>query len=436
MNIIRCASFSFAALILSVGCLAAQSLQPVFVDSTSLYCRETVWCAFYPDSTQVIFTGCTIRTQGNGRIVRFPIGRIVDKLGVPDSANKTIHSVVQGDMSFNHDSSHAASFGFWGIVWDMTVLDEVRYLPYLPFLNRITYTPDGDQLVALTMWGIKVLDAGTGVVIREIGKQGSVIEDLEYKQGLAISPDGTLLAESTDSGWVRMYDYESGEKLWEFRRRFFVRNIQFSPDGKKLLLVGADIVDGEGLYESAEYDVVTHTKLRSYPNGTIVKTARYDRSGTRMVTTGLDSLVRVWSTVTGEQLAVIEYSARLNWAEFSAGGTRIAIAGDKGVAIWDLQPVSSVSEPVAGEAQRYLQSVHPNPARQRITVPFVLPEASSVCIRLFNALGEEAALVADGAYEAGAHRVDWNIEDLPAGIYTVALQSEGRREYEQLHVLR
>jgi len=109
-----------------------------------------------------------------------------------------------------------------------------------------------------------------------------------------------------------------------------------------------NVGDKKPIFEAVEYSSLNGEKLSRYIGHTsYVYSARYNRAGTQIITTSFDSTARIWSTETGEELAVINYGARGYWAEFSAGGTWVAIAGDNGVSVWDLQPTSSVSEPVA-----------------------------------------------------------------------------------------
>lgn len=66
---------------------------------------------------------------------------------------------------------------------------------------------------------------------------------------------------------------------------------------------------------------------------------------------------------------------------------------------------------------------YPNPFNPSTTIRFSLPEASIVKIKVFNALGEEVASLADKLYEPGSHEIIFNAVDLTSGIYFVRMEA-------------
>ena len=61
----------------------------------------------------------------------------------------------------------------------------------------------------------------------------------------------------------------------------------------------------------------------------------------------------------------------------------------------------------------------PNPVRARSAVAFGLAEAGDVRVSVFDALGREVAVLAEGPYGAGRHEVAFEARGLPAGVYIV-----------------
>ena len=414
--------------------LVSQDLNPVEIDSESQFCRTVRWIAFYPDSAEVAYIGCADRISCTDKIMRWRLFESDVLVTIPDSSST--RRIFPHMFSFNSDSSRAVSAGRLAVVWDTETWEDIMYLPRFGHLiygaNHVLYTPDDKEIVMLTWDGIKVLDGLTGELIREIGDQSRY-----PKRGMDISPDGTRLVVSTDSGDVWMYDYQSGERIWEIKRNFPVYNVQFSQNGRRVLLTGFAVKDKKPISEAVEYSSLNGEKLSRYIGHTsYVYSARYNRAGTQIITTSFDSTARIWSTETGEELAVINYGARGYWAEFSAGGTWVAIAGDNGVSVWDLQPTSSVSEPVAQGGSSSLGVVHPNPAHAVIEIPFGLQKYSEVRLCLYDALGKEIGVVAEGGYEAGEYQVLYNVAGLPSGLYVIALHSEGEVRHQQIHIIR
>jgi len=85
------------------------------------------------------------------------------------------------------------------------------------------------------------------------------------------------------------------------------------------------------------------------------------------------------------------------------------------------EPVVVANEPEAPElpGAEFHLSVQPNPLFRRAVVPFSVAEAARVQIVVFDMLGREVAVLADGRYEMGAYQVAFDGKDLPSGMYLV-----------------
>ena len=83
---------------------------------------------------------------------------------------------------------------------------------------------------------------------------------------------------------------------------------------------------------------------------------------------------------------------------------------------------SSVAEADEAEALPSvfaLGAVYPNPFNPAAVVPFALPEAAAVELAVYDMLGRRVAVLAEGAYPAGRHRVVFDGAALPSGPYLV-----------------
>jgi flagellar hook assembly protein FlgD len=84
-----------------------------------------------------------------------------------------------------------------------------------------------------------------------------------------------------------------------------------------------------------------------------------------------------------------------------------------------------------------LGTFYPNPTRGLVTVPFALDEPqAAVSVRVLDVTGRLVATLVDGALGAGAHQVQWQSADQPAGIYLVQLRANGQVETGRVVVLR
>ncbi|MBU1983537.1 T9SS type A sorting domain-containing protein [bacterium] len=73
-----------------------------------------------------------------------------------------------------------------------------------------------------------------------------------------------------------------------------------------------------------------------------------------------------------------------------------------------------------------LGPVYPNPFNARLTVPFVLPKSADVILTLWDVTGRQTAVLADGYFNSGAHRVEWSAAGVGSGIYFLRLSAGGQ----------
>ena len=88
------------------------------------------------------------------------------------------------------------------------------------------------------------------------------------------------------------------------------------------------------------------------------------------------------------------------------------------------------------EAASFGLSVGPNPAGASTTVRFTLDRAQDVRVALYDVLGREVAVVADGAFGAGTTVAQVNTGALSSGVYVLRLQGEGAAATRQVSVVR
>jgi cytochrome c peroxidase len=71
---------------------------------------------------------------------------------------------------------------------------------------------------------------------------------------------------------------------------------------------------------------------------------------------------------------------------------------------------------------RASSSAHPNPFNPTTTITYALPEAADVRLAIYDVLGREVRLLADGAASAGTHAALFDASGLPSGVYFYRLQ--------------
>ena len=80
----------------------------------------------------------------------------------------------------------------------------------------------------------------------------------------------------------------------------------------------------------------------------------------------------------------------------------------------------------------YLGRNFPNPFNPSTTIPFYLPQASFVTLKISNLIGQQIAILIDAALPAGSHQVRWQADRLPSGLYFYSLKV---KQSEQTQVM-
>ena len=275
-------------------------------------------------------------------------------------------------------------------VWDIKT-GELKWAQKSPHsdITSLVYSPDGNSLlVAGTIEGffseVKVYDAREGTLRRTIGLRSPI-------GAIAFSPDGktlavrkTVLSESRCE--VKIYEFPSCKEqrtiqeskeflpgpeihgdLGTFTlRRNDMKNIVFSPDGKKLAIrvSGFKEKEKELINQILIYDVQTGRqeqlipvsknplpviKTKSYKkyaimadltrrNVQLVNTIIYLADGNRIAMLNRDGIMKVWNVQTGEMQWSGQSDRPATSVAFLPGGRLVAIADyDDVMTIWDAQ---------------------------------------------------------------------------------------------------
>ena len=82
-----------------------------------------------------------------------------------------------------------------------------------------------------------------------------------------------------------------------------------------------------------------------------------------------------------------------------------------------------------------LSQNYPNPFNPSTTISYGLPTASRVTVRVFNALGQEVAVLVDEEKQAGVYKVRWTA-NVPSGVYFYRIQTAQYSDSKKMVVLR
>jgi WD40 repeat protein len=151
-----------------------------------------------------------------------------------------------GNVTFSPDGQTLA-ISTWGSVqlWDLAKGQMIRKLP-VPIAEAFTaherdlhwstdhgtgpvvFSPDGKRVASGTI-ATRLWDVATGVELQKLEGHTRAISSI------AFSPDGEVLATSSDDNTVRLWDIKAGAELRRLQGTSKVYSVFFSPSGKTLV---------------------------------------------------------------------------------------------------------------------------------------------------------------------------------------------------------
>jgi hypothetical protein len=83
-----------------------------------------------------------------------------------------------------------------------------------------------------------------------------------------------------------------------------------------------------------------------------------------------------------------------------------------------------------------LEQNYPNPFNPSTNIKFSVPKSGQVKLSVYNLVGEEVSVLANGQLEAGFYEVTFNASNLPSGTYFYKLESPGAVHVKKMMLLK
>jgi serine/threonine protein kinase/WD40 repeat protein len=200
----------------------------------------------------------------------------------------------------------------------------------------VRFSPDGKVLASTNADTVKLWNAETGKLIKELEGPSSI-------KGLSFSRDGKQLAAGGGGfgkpGVVMVFDLESGSRQERARHRDQVLSVCFSPDGKQLASGGGYHYDG-GRGELVISDFLGQTRDVSAHTKEICCVA-YSPDGKRLASAGAsgDDTIKIWEPKPLKLVrSLTGHKAQIEEVHFSPDGKNLAGIDWNGKAIvWDVE---------------------------------------------------------------------------------------------------
>ena len=117
------------------------------------------------------------------------------------------------------------------------------------------------------------------------------------------------------------------------------------------------------------------------------------------------------------------------------GEVLFTTTGDYTVA--DVLVANSSSAVSVNQASKFeLSSAYPNPFNPVTSMSFTMPQDGLASVKVYNLMGQQVAMLADGNYTQGMHQLTWNASDLSSGVYIVKAIYAGNVSTQKLVLMK
>jgi WD40 repeat protein len=201
----------------------------------------------------------------------------------------------------------------------------------LPGMGAPDFSPDGDYLAT----GAIIWDLATSLAAGEGRPLGPPLAQASIPRGGTFSPDGSIIAITTQAGTAVLWDVSSSQELFTLAGHTGeVLDPVFSPDGQHLLTVSRD---GARIWD-VSFPGNEEVMALAGPDSSGDTVAALSSDGAYLAVGGISGAIHLHDAITGELLAALPgHSKGIFRMAFSPDGRRLATAAQDGlVIVWDV----------------------------------------------------------------------------------------------------
>jgi WD40 repeat protein len=173
----------------------------------------------------------------------------------------------------------------------------------LPPITALTFSPDGEQIVAGSQAGISVRDAASGEILKSVDVDMDNVHDFKF------SPNGTTLAVAggnpAEKGVVEILHWPTLNRKQRLQLHDdVIYSIDFSADGSRWVAASGDEVCS--VFKVGADTAVT--RFTQHSRGVLA--AAFLPDGETIVSGSRDETLRVWNASSGENLRTLHNHSR------------------------------------------------------------------------------------------------------------------------------
>jgi WD40 repeat protein len=333
-----CACVLFAVLVFGV---AAKAQFPGGV--------ETPFFAWRPDGQMLaIANGTSVQIQdGNTGAILYQFVGLEPQVTAPAwSPDGTKLAIGNG-----------ADLEIWQEPWNGTTAQLVLDYGYYRDLNppetvdtatplwAIVWKENGQQIAISVGVALYVIELQTAARVNRIYHEWSIVQSFGWQNGLFLVPGGARISAYLVDENNSILTAFSPTDFMQLEGLNGIYTVELNPDGMRLAVATSDgwVAVWDDIYNagarSEQPSIVFHGNGRSHDNGVI--SLAWSEDGQYLASAGMDSMVKVWSTITGDLLQTIDLSSYGEYVHINTvawrPGTEMLIYGmpDGTIAVFD-----------------------------------------------------------------------------------------------------
>jgi len=102
----------------------------------------------------------------------------------------------------------------------------------------------------------------------------------------------------------------------------------------------------------------------------------------------------------------------------------------------DILVANSHSEVSLSASEFKLSTAYPNPFNPVTSLSFDMPQEGLASVKVYNLMGQQVAVLADGNYAQGTHELRWNASNLSSGMYIAKAIYAGQVSTQKLVLMK